>query len=73
MVLHRWEYGYCWTSSEGDGSKSWLRTLGIGADVYRQDSVNQNGFPTRCVQDYMDACGELNGDNTICLDECAGS
>jgi uncharacterized protein (TIGR02145 family) len=63
-------FGIWWSASES-GSNSWGRSLtssgeGVSRNIYSRDL----GFSARCVRDYTDECGVLNGDNSTCLDEC---
>ena len=61
---------YLWSASE-NVSQSWRRELSYSYDsVGRHSSQRSNGSSARCVIDYTDECGVLNGDNSTCLDEC---
>jgi uncharacterized protein (TIGR02145 family) len=63
-------YGGWWSASES-GSISWGRGLGYDFVTVSRGSVNQyDGFYARCVIDYTDDCGVLNGDNSTCSDDC---
>ena len=45
-------YGYWWSSTEGDSSNAWSRRLFYnGSDVDRLSYNKQNGFSVRCVRD----------------------
>ena len=69
IVFNGW-FGFWWSASES-GSDSWGRRLFIyDDDVYRDYNNRAYGFYARCVIDYTDECGVLNGDNSTCLDEC---
>ena len=62
--------GEWWSASES-GSYSWGRELSYSNDdVYRSNVSRNLGFSARCVIDYTDDCGVLNGDNSTCLDDC---
>jgi uncharacterized protein (TIGR02145 family) len=68
--LNHGDYGHWWSAS-GSGSFSWLRALFISYDnVGRGDDNRNYGFSARCVRDYTDECGVLNGDNSTCADDC---
>ena len=63
-------YGNWWSASES-GSSSWGRALGYDFVNVLRGIVNQyDGFYARCVRDYTDDCGVLNGDNSTCSDDC---
>jgi uncharacterized protein (TIGR02145 family) len=41
-----------WSSSQGDATYAWSRTLGYDTeDVYRYDDNETHGFSCRCLQD----------------------
>ena len=62
--------GYWWTSSHSD-DYSLMRQLNYSVwNIYRGSSFQNIGASSRCVKDYLDECGVLNGDNASCLDEC---
>jgi uncharacterized protein (TIGR02145 family) len=62
--------GFWWSASES-GSYSWLRRLDVGSgSVYRDNFNRDYGFSARCVIDYTDECGVLNGNNSTCADNC---
>ena len=62
--------GHWWTSSEF-GSSSWMRSLYTGNDVVdRNFSIRNYGYSARCLQDYIDECGVLNGASSSCTDCC---
>jgi uncharacterized protein (TIGR02145 family) len=64
------DFGLWWSASES-GSGSWIRGLdGYSAYVDRSSHLRGSGYSARCVIDYTDDCGVLNGDNSTCLDEC---
>jgi uncharacterized protein (TIGR02145 family) len=65
-------YGDWWSASESFGSYSWGRELNYNNDyVYRDDTTpRSHGFSARCVIDYTDECGVINGDNSTCTDNC---
>jgi uncharacterized protein (TIGR02145 family) len=63
-------YGYWWSASES-GSGSWERILDVSyGGVGRGDNTRNHGYSARCVIDYTDECGVLNGDNSTCADCC---
>jgi uncharacterized protein (TIGR02145 family) len=63
-------YGNWWSASES-GSNSWLRSVSYDYDIVYRDFINRDfGFSARCVRDYTDECGVLNGDNSTCADDC---
>jgi uncharacterized protein (TIGR02145 family) len=63
-------YGIWWSASES-GSSSWVRDLDQDYVTVSRYSANRYvGFSARCVIDYTDECGVLNGDNSTCSDEC---
>ena len=60
-----------WSSSASNSSEAWQRRLyGDVDNVNRFSDHRHNGFSARCVIDYTDECGVLNGDNSTCSDEC---
>jgi uncharacterized protein (TIGR02145 family) len=62
--------GYWWSSSD-DGLDTWTIQLSSeGDEVYRPQMSKSLGLSARCLKDYIDACGILNGGNSSCLDEC---
>ncbi|MBT7652239.1 MAG: hypothetical protein HN563_02885 [Flavobacteriales bacterium] len=62
--------GSWWSASES-GSNSWARLLSqYYVTVDRGSNNRGNGFSARCVIDYTDECGVINGDSSTCLDEC---
>jgi uncharacterized protein (TIGR02145 family) len=62
--------GYWWSASES-GSDSWSRMMSSSSDIVARFTLSKSyGFSARCVIDYTDECGVLNGDNSTCLDEC---
>jgi uncharacterized protein (TIGR02145 family) len=63
-------YGNWWSASES-GSHSWKRVLDRSLNtVYRDYHNRHHGYSARCVIDYTDECGVLNGDNSTCADCC---
>ena len=63
-------YGVWWSASEF-GSYSWIRSQGsYDGNVFRNSNVRDYGVSARCVIDYTDECGVINGDNSTCLDDC---
>jgi uncharacterized protein (TIGR02145 family) len=62
-----------WSASEAEVGpiSSWRRFLYNSSDVVIRSAANlYNGYSARCVIDYTDECGVINGDNSTCLDEC---
>ena len=63
--------GYWWSSSASGSADAWFRLLVNNNDgILRADAGLITGYSARCVRDYTDECGVLNGDNSTCLDEC---
>ena len=59
-----------WTSSEYSWY-SWKRELQHNlANVFRGYDERDPGYAARCVIDWTDECGILNGNNSTCSDEC---
>jgi uncharacterized protein (TIGR02145 family) len=64
------DHGYWWSSSQAV-SRSWGRSFSHNfAKVARTSSTRGYGRSARCVLDYTDECGVLNGDNSTCADCC---
>jgi uncharacterized protein (TIGR02145 family) len=62
--------GYWWSASEA-GFYSWYRGLINDYDHFNLYYGNRDfAFSARCVRDYTDECGVLNGDNSTCADDC---
>jgi uncharacterized protein (TIGR02145 family) len=60
-----------WWSASESGSDSWRLGMYHNLDaVNRTYDTRSFGFSARCVIDYTDECGVLNGDNSSCSDEC---
>ncbi len=59
-----------WSSPASDTSSTWIRELNHSDNVGRDILSSYFGFSARCVIDYTDECGVLNGDNSTCADEC---
>jgi uncharacterized protein (TIGR02145 family) len=63
--------GFWWSSSfMWGGPDAWMRRLQNSDNVVRDIRNFDSGLSARCVIDYTDECGVLNGDNSTCLDEC---
>jgi len=65
-------YSNFWSASEsGSESESWVHDCTFYTDIIsRSSSIRSMGFSARCVVDYIDCLGEVNGNNTTCFDEC---
>ena len=62
--------GFWWSASQSD-ALSWSRLLSsFSGAVYRESTSRDAGFSARCIIDYVDDCGVLNGGNTSCADCC---
>ncbi|MDG2311122.1 MAG: FISUMP domain-containing protein, partial [Flavobacteriales bacterium] len=61
---------YWWSSPASDTSSTWIRELNHSDNVSRDILSSYFGFSARCVIDYTDECGVLNGDNSTCTDNC---
>jgi uncharacterized protein (TIGR02145 family) len=63
--------GNWWSSSASDSSSAWGRYLhDVSGSVFRGTNGRYLGYSARCVIDYTDECGVLNGDNSTCADCC---
>ena len=62
--------GFWWSASQSD-ALSWSRLLSsFSGAVYRESTSRDAGFSARCIIDYVDDCGVLNGGNASCADCC---
>ncbi|MGY8929569.1 MAG: FISUMP domain-containing protein, partial [Flavobacteriales bacterium] len=60
-----------WWSSAPSNSNPFRRALFYYSDnVFRGNYFINNGLSARCVIDYTDECGVVNGDNSTCADDC---
>ena len=60
-----------WWSSSYEGISAVKRSLYyLNDDVNRNHTPSSYGLSARCVIDYTDECGILNGDNSTCSDDC---
>ena len=63
--------GNWWSSVTEVNSNPLRRVLFYYSDsVFRGNYYINNGLSARCVIDYTDECGVLNGDNSTCADCC---
>jgi uncharacterized protein (TIGR02145 family) len=69
LSLH--SYAFYWTQYESWMNNYYSAHRAIREDVFHSNfGGSVNGMAVRCVKDFTDECGVLNGDNSTCVDEC---